>query len=72
MNNLRCPLCNENVVDSKYSQKNNMIFKCRSCLLHFVKKEYSLDEILELPDVKERIELYRQHEKIFKECLSKL
>ena len=44
MNNLRCPLCNENVVDSKFSQKNNMIFKCRSCLLHFVKKEYSLDE----------------------------
>ena len=44
MNNLTCPLCNENIIDSEFSQENNMIFKCRSCLLHFVKKEYSLDE----------------------------
>lgn len=34
--------------------------------------EHSIDEILELPDVKERTELYFEHEKLFKEQLKRI
>ena len=34
-------------------------------------QEYSVDEILELPDVKERVQLYREQEKMFKEQIER-
>ena len=34
-------------------------------------KNHTIDQILELPDVKERIDLYREHEQKFKEQVTR-
>jgi len=34
-------------------------------------REHSIDQILELPDVKERVDLYREHETLFKEQIKR-
>lgn len=47
---------------SNYQLMMDLIDYCR---------EYTIEEILELQDVRERVDLYREHEKLFKEQMQK-
>ena len=40
-------------------------------LIDYCRTEHDIEKILELPDVKERVDLYREHEEKFKEQLKR-